>query len=256
MRDLQISLSGAVAQEQRLSVVANNLANANTVGFKKDQAAFETFLADSIRRPAQAGLEEAGLPPVNMRGTGERAYMRMAGTFTDLSQGTLRPTNNPLDLAIEGPGFFVVETPQGERFTRAGNFQRNAEGALATQDGHPVLGRSGEIRVEGDFTVADDGTVLSGGQPVGQLRLVRFDDPRSLEKAGANLFHAASGRPSDVKEEDGIRVRQHVIEQSNVNMIDEMTRLIATERAYQMSAKALETIDRTYQQKIQMHLNG
>jgi len=260
MRDLQISVAGAIAQEQRLSVLANNLANANTVGFKKDREVFQAFLAtpdpDVI---AQANPTSAALPPLDSGGSPERVYVKLAGTFVDQSQGILHPTNNPFDLAIEGTGFFVVDTPEGERYTRAGNFRRNGDGQLVTQDGDVVRGESGAIQINsGQFAVAEDGSVIEDGRTVGRITVVQFDDPRALVKSGRNLFQVVDGRfaPRETSPQDLSRVRQHVIEQSNVNMVDEMVRLIGAERAYQMSTKALETADRTYQQTIQMHLNG
>jgi len=247
MRDLYIALSGAMAQEQRLAIVANNLANLSTVGFKQDQAAFESLLPQiDPAKIEQSVSPEAQLPPPPSDPLGDRYFAVMSSLFTDYSQGELRETMNPLDFAIQGPGFFVLETDQGERYTRAGAFVLTSKGELCAPSGDRVLGADGPIRLEtAAVSVAEDGTIYQGETAKGRLRLVQFDDMRVLDKVGKNEFAIASpnAQPRETRPEDGATVRQHFLEYSNVNMINEMVRMIETERSYQMAQKAIQTID-------------
>ncbi|MCX7015747.1 MAG: flagellar basal-body rod protein FlgF [Candidatus Sumerlaeota bacterium] len=254
MDDLYIALSSAMALERHLDVVANNMANTNTVGYKQDVAQFESLLPDT-----DSILPDPDLPPDQQPSKPPQSplvgpyFVNMRGTFTDFAQGDLRETNNPLDLALQGPGFFAVETPQGERYTRAGAFVLNSKGELTTPDGARVLGEGGPIVLtSARISVADDGSILQDANPVGRFRVVQFDDLRALDKTGANLFQVgdANAAPRASVPEDGTVVRQNTLEYSNVNMISEMVRLIQTERSYTMAEKAIKTIDEAAQTAI------
>lgn len=229
---LLIGLSRQVVLERQMDVVANNVANVNTNGYKADRSLFEEFL----NTPAHED---------NFLGRDRRvSYVQDRGTFKDFTQGAAELTKNPLDVAIDGAGFLVVQTPAGERYTRDGGLQINNQGQLVNASGYQVLGSSGPIvfqPTDKDVTIAADGnvTVLEGTNRIdsvrGKLRLVSFADAQKLVKEGSNLYSAGAGvaaRPDTVS-----RVRQGFIEKSNVNSVAEMSRMIEVTRTYtQISA--------------------
>jgi flagellar basal-body rod protein FlgF/flagellar basal-body rod protein FlgG len=234
---LLVGLSRQVALSRELDVVANNIANLNTNGFKADGALFEEYLSTSAR----AGGASAADTRVS--------FVRDRGTWHDMTKGPVEQTGNPLDLAIDGDGFFVVQTPRGERYTRAGALQIDAKGALVTPDGSPVVGSSGPItlqRTDHSVAVSNDGTVsvLEGpstvDSPRGKLRIVRFNkaDELKLQKDGAGTFVA----PSDVTpiQDKTSRVVQGAVEKSNVRGVVEITRMIEISRSYTQIAALLQ----------------
>jgi flagellar basal body rod protein FlgG len=167
------ALSGAIVQTRRLEIASQNLANVNTAGYKGERLTFREVLTESDpRKPRTGGLVVVG------------------EQRPDLSMGALQHTENPFDLALEGDGFFAIETPQGTRYTRQGAFSRAADGTIVTLSGHPLLGEGGPIRIEGNMEVAADGSVRSDGAEVDTLRVVRFADPRVLTREGDTLFRA------------------------------------------------------------------
>jgi flagellar basal-body rod protein FlgG len=255
MRDLYIALSGAIALEKNLTVVANNLANVNTAGFKQDRAVFQSFLPKIVPSAIEASVApEVDLPPPPSDPFGDKVFARMAMTYVDFSQGQLRETLNPLDLSIEGPGFFVIATDEGERYTRAGSFHLSPQGELITAQGWPVQGAGGAIQLNSaNAAVAEDGTIVVDGQQSGRVRVVQFDDQRVLDKVGGNLFALAApeAQPRNTDADDQVRVRQNVLEYSNVNPVEELVRLIKIERSYEMTEKAIAMIDQAYQSTIQ-----
>lgn len=200
-----------------MDVLANNLANINTPGFKADQMHFSEVLAGT----AQASVQ--------------------AGQHMELTQGTVAKTGNPLDLAISGDGYFVVDTPEGDRFTRDGMFTLDAAGMLVTAQGRPVLGQGGPIAIDanaGPVTVTNTGEVWANGAQIATLQIVDFDDPASLRKAGNNLLEG--GDPVAV---DNPQVIQGAVEGSNVTAVREMARMIEISRAYETYQKILQTVD-------------
>src|SRR4030088_1995067 len=229
---LLIGLSRQMVLERQMDVVANNVANVNTNGFKADKSLFEEYL-------------KSGAHEDNFLGRDRRvSYVQDSGTFKDFSQGPSEQTRSPLDVAIDGGGFLVVQTPAGERYTRAGGLQINNQGQLVTAAGNPVLGNSGPIvfqPTDHDVSIAADGniTVLEGVNRIdsvrGKLRMVNFADAQKLVKEGSNLYSAGPGtaaQPDIVS-----TVRQGFIEKSNVNSVAEMSRMIEVTRAYtQISA--------------------
>jgi flagellar basal-body rod protein FlgF len=231
---LLIGLSRQVTLERQLDVVANNVANVNTTGYKSDSSLFEEFL--------QSGAHED-----NFVGRDRRvSYVQDRATFRDFSQGPSEQTKNPLDVAIDGSGFLVVQTPAGERYTRDGGLQMNNTGQLVTVAGNPVLGTSGPIvfqPTDHDINVSPDGTVtvLEGTARTdsirGKLRLVSFPDAQKLLKEGFNLYASGEGSPQpDLKSQ----VRQGFIEKSNVNAVAEMSRMIEVTRAYTQISTLLQ----------------
>lgn len=249
IRGLYIGASGMLVELRRTDVISNNLANAATNGYKRDELVGEGFPAMLLRRlndvPGPTGLP-AGYPPVVGRlGLGGTA----SETATDWATGPLTETGNPLDLAIAGDGLFAVRTPNGERYTRDGAFTRDAQGFLVTEGGLPVLGENGPIQLgAGAVEVAGDGTVSVDGEPAGRLRLVRFPAGARLLKEGDNLYVAAgaAGEPAG----DSASVRQGYLERSNVNTVREMIGLISSFRSYEANQKVIQTQNELLQKTV------
>jgi flagellar basal-body rod protein FlgF len=224
-----VGLSRQVALRRELDVIANNLANINTAGFKRESVLFETYLMP-IAEDSHGVRRDRHLE-----------YVHDRATLRDVAPGAFEQSGDPLDLAIQGDGWFTVRTPEGERYTRAGAFQVSAAGELVTSDGHPVLGLGGAVQIpaDGDVAIAPDGTVSVGGQDVDRLRLVAFDGPGQLTAEGSALFRAeAAPKPAE-----GARVSQGMIERSNVRGVAEMTRLIEVTRAYTSLSRVLDRAD-------------
>lgn len=213
MSDAIASLSDALRNDaETLRVIGNNVANMDTVAYRREIAvAHPTFeqAADEVRSALGR--------PLTMQ------------SFTDLRPGTLKSTGEPLHVALEGAGFFVVETPQGEALTRRGDFRLDSEGRLTTQDGHAVLGTQGEIRVAGTPSIAPDGTVRVGGETVAELRISQVAAETQLAPLGADLYSAAQLPDADTS----ARVRQGFLETSNVESVQEMVRLMETMRHFE-----------------------
>ncbi len=230
-----VGLSRQVALGRELDVVANNIANINTTGFKSDGAVFEEY----IGKTARSGDMKNGDRQVS--------FVRDRATWVDLSQGPVERTGNPLDVAIVGKGFLTVQTPGGERFTRNGSFQVNAAGELVTGEGHRVLGDAGPITLQPsdrDITISKDGTIsVREGDNAdtesqrGKLRLVTFDQPGRLQKDGSSNFKA----PDDLAPQQAAtpHFSQGAIEKSNVRSVLEMTRMIEVTRSYTRVATML-----------------
>jgi flagellar basal-body rod protein FlgF/flagellar basal-body rod protein FlgG len=229
---LLVGLSRQMVLERQMDVVANNVANINTNGFKADRSLFEEYL----RSPAHED---------NFQRSDRRvSFVQDRATFKDFSAGNTELTKNPLDLSIDGKGFIAVQTPAGERYTRDGSLQINNQGQLVTAGGHPVLGTSGPIvfqPTDKEISIAADGnvTVLEGTGRIdsvrGKMRLVSFADAQKLVKEGSNLYSAGTGVAA--QPDITSRVRQGFIEKSNVNSVHEMSRMIEITRTYtQISA--------------------
>lgn len=218
-------LSGAKVQMRRLDVITHNLANLNTVGFKSDRMAFSEIVKGNIEDRDRAG------------GMVEVSEQRM-----DFSQGALQQTGNPLDLAISGEGFFVIDTPRGERYTRSGDFTLSANGTIITPLGDNLLDASRRsIRVKGmDVMVASDGTVISGGKKISKIWVVRFEDVQQLTREGKNLFR---GPDQDAEKATDFQVIQKTLERSNVNAIESMVSLIIVQRQYEANQRSLQNMD-------------
>jgi flagellar basal-body rod protein FlgG len=239
-------LAGAIAQERVLEMIANNMANVNTVAFKGDRATF------TLQEPEPEKRYDSPLPPANYKVAMENLlYQRgddifnvgVADVSRDLSQGPAVQTQNPTDVMIEGEGFFKVQTPDGERYTRAGNFTLNRDGILSTSEGFPVMGEKGDILVHGPgFQINDSGEVWQDGHMVDRIQLVKFDDDKALDRAGMNLFQYA-GTPEGVKKAAS-SMRQGFIEGSNVNAIKNLTDMIIAHRSYEAYQKAVQNYDK------------
>ncbi|VBB42497.1 putative Flagellar basal-body rod protein FlgF [uncultured Desulfatiglans sp.] len=220
----------ALLQEMRMDVLANNLANINTAGFKGDK--FGLALPPSEDSGYGADRPMGGRLPFEI------------STVVDFSPGTLKATENPLDVALSGEGLFCVENPLGETlYTRKGRFALNGEGEIVTQDGWPVMGQGGRMRVEGtEIMIEEDGSLFVDGARVDRFRIVRFESPELLEKAGDTVFRASEGMDPKV-EADEADIRQGFIELSNVDAIRMMTEMIETVRGYESYQKMMQVLD-------------
>jgi len=232
---LLIGLSRQAVLERQLDVVANNIANVNTAGFKADSSLFEEYLMPGAHEDRFVGSDR------------RVSYVQDRGTFRDFTQGPSEQTKNPLDVAVSGNGFLVVQTAAGERYTRDGGMQINSQGQLVTVAGDPVLGNAGPIvfqPTDHDVNVSPDGTitVVEGNGRTdaqrGKLRLVSFADAQKLLKEGSNLYSAGEGgvAQADTKSQ----VQQDYIEKSNVNSVAEMSRMIEVTRAYTQISTLLQ----------------
>lgn len=213
-----IALSAESALRRRMDVIANNIANMNTSAYKSEEMLFVQHLVKS--------RGDDRIAPTKL------AFVRDVGLVRNLQDGPIRDTGNPLDVALKGEGYLVVQTPQGERYTRDGRLQLNAEGALVTQHGFEVMSSAGTPFFFGpgdkDIHIARDGTISTRTGEVGKLRVVNFNDPRRLMKVAGNLYRTDQ-TPQDVENAD---VVQNALEGSNVQPVLEMSRMIETQRSY------------------------
>jgi flagellar basal-body rod protein FlgG len=250
MRSLSISKTGMEAQQTQLDHVSNNLANVATNGYKRSHAVFEDLMYQNLRQAGASSSEQTTLPTGLQAGLGVRAV----ATSRNFSQGNLTQTTNPLDMAVLGNGFFAVQMPDGTTgYTRDGAFQVNAQGQLVTNNGNAVLPGITLPAAALSTTFGADGTVsvtLPGQalpQVVGQMQIANFVNPAGLEPKGQNIFGetAASGTPSTgTPGQGGLgNLRQGFVETSNVNVVEELVAMIATQRAYELNSKAISTAD-------------
>ena len=233
---LLVGLSRQMALNHELDVIANNIANVDTTGFKADNAMFEQYLMPRASDQNFGGADR------------RISYVEDRASWTDMSQGPIEHTGDPLDVAIDGKGYLVVQTARGQRYTRNGALSINAAGQLMTSDGDQVLGQSGPITfqtTDHDVIISPSGiiTVREGNSNAdsqrGQLQIVNFDQPRRLQKDGGSTFMAPNGVNPDPAP-PGTTVVQGAIEKSNVNGVAEMTRLIEVTRSYTDIANILQ----------------
>ncbi len=237
IRGIYIAASGMLVESLRADVTANNLANANTAGFKKDFAIIKDYASRQIRRVHDGAAE----PEIGNMGAG--AWIDTIAT--QQSGGIMRVTNNTLDVAIEGKGFFAVQTPAGVRYTRNGSFTRSAGGELVTQDGFQVLGLNGPIVLDpagqaGKVTISEDGRLFLDQIENNTFQINTFAEEHRLRKEGASLFRPPEGV---TPEATNPTLRQGLLELSNVNVISEMVNMIAGFRAYETNSKVVQTHD-------------
>ena len=245
-----VSKTGLAAQETKMTAISNNLANVNTVGFKRDRVVFEDLFYSIQRQPGAQVDQVNELPTGVQLGSG----VRVVGTQKVFTQGSTQTTTQELDLAVMGKGFFQIENSDGQiMYTRNGQFHINSEGLMVNSQGLPL---EPQIQIPDNavsFSVGTDGTVTatSAGDPtpqqLGQITLANFINPAGLEAVGGNLFREteASG-PADelVAGEDGAgSIKQGALEGSNVQVVEEMVDMITTQRAYEMNAKVVSAAD-------------
>jgi flagellar basal-body rod protein FlgF len=266
LRELWVPLSGAIAQQKNVETIANNVANANTPGFKKDQVVFKEYLAALEKPGVDQGIDlpnKEWKPEDFYRSyNAEDSFVKVDGTYTIHEQGQLTPTGNSFDNALNGPGFFEVLTPNGVRFSRKGAFSISNEGKLVTDQGYlvlskgapPVAGPDGSlnlastpesraISVGGNkFSISLDGQVFSGNNKVADLALTEFTDIHALKKEGNSLFINPDQKNIKVGELK-TSVHQGFVEQSNVNAVSEMSNLINANRNFESIQRAIKTYD-------------
>jgi flagellar basal-body rod protein FlgG len=246
--------TGLDAQQTRLAVVSNNLANVNTAGFKKGRAVFEDLLYQNVTQVGGSTSQDTQAASGLSIGTG----VRVVATEKTFTQGGLNQTGNPMDMAINGRGFFQVLMPDGTlAYTRAGDFQLNNQGQLVTSAGYVVQPAITIPAGAQSVTIGNDGTVsvsLAGSATptqVGSIQLVDFVNPTGLQPRGENLLleSASSGSPQPgTPGLNGLgNVSQGAVESSNVNVVEEMVAMIETQRAYEMNTKAIQTADQMLQ---------
>ncbi|MBE8717618.1 flagellar basal-body rod protein FlgG [Cellvibrio polysaccharolyticus] len=252
---LYVSKTGLAAQDKQLTTISNNLANVGTVGFKRDRAIFEDLLYQVQRQPGAQTTQDTQLPSGLQLGAG----VRVVATQKQFTEGNLQITEQSLDMAIDGRGFFQILQPDGSvAYTRNGQFQRNSEGQLVNNEGllvEPAINiPEGAVRV----TVSTDGVVNAffkgeeaEPQQLGDLTLVDFINPAGLQAVGGNLFleTVASGNPiQGAPNENGMgKLVQGALEGSNVDIVEEMVNMITTQRAYELNSKVVSTADQMLQ---------
>lgn len=238
------ALFGALSNEHRMNSIANNLANVNTTGYKRDLLSFKDTFAmyahDHIMEPMVNLRSEKLFPePQHLSRT------RIAQAQTDFDQGSLKVTGGAFDVAISGNGFFKIRTPQGDFFTRNGHFRLTGEGMVITEQGFPVLGNGGEIVLpEGvkNFTIAENGDIYGDGEPMGSIDLVEVSNPLALEKLGNNMYRQRPGMEMEEMETNSYMV-QGFLEVSNVNPVYEMVNMIEAQRQFEAYAKVMQTTE-------------
>ncbi len=247
---LWVAKTGLSAQDMNLTTISNNLANVSTTGFKRDRAEFEDLLYQIRRQPGGQSSQDSELPSGLQLGTG----VRIVGTQKIFTEGSLQITEQPLDMAINGRGFFQILQPDGSvAYTRDGSFQLNSDGQVVTSSGFPLepaIVLPEQVRT---FTVGEDGTVsvTVAGDPqpqiLGNIQTVDFINYAGLEAIGNNLFleTAASGAPQvGTPGTNGLgNVLQNTLENSNVSVVEELVNMITTQRAYEMNSKVISTAD-------------
>ncbi len=251
-RGLYTAAAGMVTEMNRTDVISNNLANSNTTGYKKDRAIdreFEPMLLHRINDKDSTAADVTTFkgfslgsqaPVVGTLGLGSYT----AEIATDYAQGSMQTTGNPLDLAIAGDGFFAVQTPQGVRYTRNGNFYRAANGNLVTSRGQNVLDTRGRAITlpagVADVQVGAKGEIYAEGNQVAQLQFVQFNDRRAVLKQGDSLYYTQNGARPQAATGD---IQQGLLERSNSNTVSDMVELIANYRTYEAGSKAVTTQD-------------
>lgn len=258
MPALWVSKTGLEAQDLNLTTISNNLANVSTVGFKKDRAVFEDLLYQIQRQPGANSSADTRLPSGLQLGTG----VRTAGTQKVFTTGSLELTDQPLDMAINGRGFFQIMMPDGTiGYTRNGQFHINEEGTIVNVNGYPLEPQIDIPELTNNLTISKDGIVQATmfGDPVpqelGQIETVDFINPAGLQAIGDNLFFetVASGAPIEgVPSEEGFgTLEQGALENSNVEVVDELVKMITVQRAYEMNSKVVSTADQMLQFLVQ-----
>src|ERR1700752_1131884 len=255
MRALHTAATGMAAQELNVQVISNNIANLRTTGYKKQRAAFQDLIYDHVRRVGAQASDQGTILPV---GVDIGGGVKTVGTPRLMSQGTLSPTGNDVDIAIRGEGFFKIQVPDGTfAYTRDGSFMMDAQGRVVTAQGNPVPPPITIPQNSSQITINTQGqvTVIRPGSNtptlVGQIGLTRFINKAGLNPIGDNLFTdtTASGTPQDgIANTDGFGdLQQANLEQANVEVVSEISDLIAAQRAYEMNAKVISATDQMLQ---------
>ncbi len=245
-----IAKTGLDAQQTRMSVISNNLANVNTTGFKRDRASFEDMLYQNLRQPGAQVNAGTQAPTGLMLGTG----VRVVATEKTHTQGSLVTTKNALDLAVQGEGFFQIAQADGTvAYTRDGGFKLSSTGQLVTSNGAPlqpaitIPPNVASISVGQDGTVSIETAGAAGSQVIGQIQVARFANPAGLQSLGQNLMKETTASGAPQVGQPGVggagQIQQGALEASNVNVVEEMVNMIETQRAYEINSKAISAVD-------------
>jgi flagellar basal-body rod protein FlgF len=254
------ALSGAIARDHQVEVISNNLANVNTNGFKRDDVSFKEYLVKNEKVEDGSLAVPHGRPtdkdmhPLDGR---DQSFVIVNGTHTKFSSGGMRVTDNPLDMALDGPGFFEISTPNGVRYTRAGTFKMAADGNLVTTDGHPVLSADSQNGAsadaagrfinlsgrEGMVHVNDSGEVYMNENKIAQLSVVEFGDLNNIRKVGSLNFENKNPQSNPPQAALKTNVKQGMVETSNVNPVQEISNLIRANRMFEQDLKAMKTVN-------------
>lgn len=257
LKGIWAPLSGQIAQQQKVDTIANNIANANTAGFKKDDLVFREYL-DAIEKPnLDIDIPRKDFSPAEMykQEGAQRSGVEIAGSFSDFTQGPLQETKNPLDLALQGPGFFEILTPQGVRLTRKGIFTLNQQGELVNENNFKLLKQGSgdeapETRVinrvpaNTRLAINNSGEIYASGTSLGQISVVIPSNKEFLRKEGSSLFYVPESLPNSIlRENNHTLVQQGFIEGSNVNSVQEMSELIKAHRQFDQLQRAIQSYD-------------
>ncbi len=258
-KGIYTAVSGAVAHSAQMDTISNNIANANTPGFKNDKQVFKEYLTSYEKQPEV--IESPKVPasidsfyPIN---GGDKSFVDVSGTSTNFEQGALKLTGNPLDAGIEGDAFFEVLTPAGIRFTRNGHFTLNADGIVVNKQGYPLMlegfeGQPPEERFiqltdQKNFTITVKGDVFVQGENQGRLSLRTATEKDALHKQGNSLYTLRENFENQMVNATNYKVHQGAFEQSNVNIVSEMTKMINATRVFESTQKAIQAYDQMNQ---------
>lgn len=249
------ALSGALAQTTKIDTIANNIANVNTTGFKRDQQTFGEYLTAMEKEPQviQVPRVPGSIESFYDMNGGDKGFVNATGTYTNFEQGSLKHTGGKLDLAIDGAGFFEISSPSGVQLTRAGNFTIDGNGQLVTKDGHAVLLEGDEMADPEQRTVkfsgqapayiSDAGEVFEGEKKLGKISLLQIKNPDSLQKVGNNYYSIKPNMQAEFSKVTVPNLKQGFIETSNVNIVSEMTEMITAQRVFEGTQKAISAYD-------------
>lgn len=253
------AVSGAMARDHQIEVISNNLANVNTNGFKRDDVSFKEYLSKKEKMDMEgeeiprSPIKDKDLYPLDGR---DQSFVVVNGTHTKFSTGGFKVTDNPLDIALNGPGFYEISTPTGVRYTKAGSFKISSEGKIVTSEGHPVLAKGAEgeegdaagreISIkdrEGALHVNERGDVYMGDEKVAQLSIVEFSDLNQIRKIGSANFENKDPVKNPTTAATNTLVKQGMVETSNVNPVQEISNLIRANRMFEQDLKAMKTVN-------------
>jgi len=259
LRSLYTAATGMEAQQLKMDVIANNLANTSTTGFKRVRAEFQDLMSETLQQAIPAGPQGGGQPAPLQVGLG----VKTGSTTRDMGPGDLQNTQNPLDFAVEGSGYFRVQLPSGDiAFTRAGNFRVDENGRLVTQHGETIEPAITVPPETTALTVKSDGTVYAqlpnktDPTELGQLQITTFTNPAALSAIGHNLFQPTGASGQEIQSKPGEQgsgtIAQGQLEGSNVQAVEEMIDMINTQRSYEMNSKVVQTADQMLQRLTQL----
>lgn len=253
------AVSGAMARDHQIEVISNNLANVNTNGFKRDDVTFKEYLSKNEKMNIEgeeiprSPIKDKDLYPLDGR---DQSFVVVNGTQTKFSTGGFKVTDNPLDIALNGPGFYEISTPSGIRYSKAGSFKLSSEGKIVTSEGYPVLSRGTEgestgaagreINVSensGALHVNDQGDVYVGDEKIAQFNIVEFGDLNQMRKVGSSNFENKDPLKNPPAVAINTQVKQGMVETSNVNPVQEISNLIRANRMFEQDLKAMKTVN-------------